>query len=294
MPDKRDVDKKLDELDEKYDAESIRKYYKARLIKRINKGEVGLIDELERLKKIEAGELQPKPPTGKNEKDEEDANDNEVGVPEKLRFKRSYTLTESALAARRENSKKSTGPKTEKGKKSSSMNSWKHGLFARGYIMNKVKPCKSTCPQYPCELVQDNTTRPGGECLDKAAVIQFYSAICEAVTNKKYDDFNQLAALTIANQINVLHTLMEDIQRDGTMLKKEKHDKDGHYLGYEVVPHPSLLSLIKLSDSLGITSNEMMITPKALTKQIDDDEGIKTIADLMSNIGKVIKRKGEE
>ena len=219
--------------------------------------------------------------------------DNEVGVPERLRFKRSYTLTEAALNARRKNAQKSTGPKTEKGKAASSMNSWKHGLFAQGYIMNKVKPCKSTCPQYPCELVQDNTTKPGGECLDKAAVIQFYSAICEAVTNKKYDDFNQLAALTIANQINVLHTLMEDIQRDGTMLKKEKHDKDGVYLGYEVVPHPSLLSLIKLSDSLGITANEMMVTPKALSKQEDEEEGMKTIADLMSSIGKGMKKKDE-
>jgi hypothetical protein len=139
--------------------------------------------------------------------------------------------------------------------------------------------------------VQDNTTQPGGECLDKAAVIQFYSAICEAVKNKKYDDFNEVAALTIANQINVLHTLMEDIQRDGTILKKEKHDKDGVYLGYEVVPHPSLLSLIKLSDSLGITANEMMVTPKALSKQEDEDEGLKTIADLMSSIGKGMKKE---
>jgi hypothetical protein len=286
----KDIDKKLDEIDKKYNVASMRKHYKARLLVRINKGEVGLIDELEQLERLEAGELPTKPPADKSKEDKDDADDNEVGVPEKLRFKRSYTLTESALAARRNNSKKSTGPKTEKGKKASSMNSWKHGLFAQGYIMNKVKPCKSTCPQYPCELVQDNTTKPGGECLDKAAVIQFYSAICEAVQNKKYDDFNQLAALTIANQINVLHTLMEDIQRDGTMLKKEKHDKDGHYLGYEVVPHPSLLSLIKLSDSLGITSNEMMITPKALSKQEDDDEGMKTIADLMSSIGKGMKK----
>jgi len=88
--------------------------------------------------------------------EDSDASD-EIGIPERLRFKRSYTLTESALEARRKNSKKSTGPKTEKGKAASSKNSWKHGLFAQGYIQNKVKPCKSTCPQYPCELVKDNT-----------------------------------------------------------------------------------------------------------------------------------------
>jgi hypothetical protein len=291
----KDTDKKLNELDEKYDAESIRKYYKARLIRRINKGEIGLIDELEKLKKLEAGEIpssQAKPSTEPKDNDEDT---DEVGVPERLRFRRSYTLTEAALEARKKNAKKSTGPKTEKGKKACAKNAWKHGMFAQGFILNKIKPCKSTCPHYPCDLVKDNAVSPGGECLDKAAVIQFFAAIGEAVKNKQYDEFNELAAFTIANQLNILHTLMEDIQRDGTMLKKEKHDKEGKYLGYEVVPHPSLLSLIKLSDSLGITVNEMMITPKAITKQEDNEEGMKTIADLMSSIGRgVNKGKGKD
>jgi len=214
-----------------------------------------------------------------------------VGVPERLRFKRSYTLTEKAIEARRKNSQKSTGPKSAKGKQICSMNSWKHGLYAQNYIMHKIKPCKSSCPQYPCNLVQDNATQPGGQCLDKSAVIQFFSSICQAVEKKQYGEVNQLFALTIANQIHILHTLMEDIQRDGTMLKKEKHDKDGNYLGYEVVPHPSLLSLVKLSDSLNITPNEMMATPKALSKQEEDEEGMKTLADLMSSIGRGMNKE---
>jgi hypothetical protein len=285
--DEKDIDKKLDDIDKKYNVASIRKHYKARLLARINKGEVGLTDEPEKLERLEAGVLpsqskeKPADPEAKDDKNES----KEVGVPERLRFKRSYTLTEAALEQRKAASKKSTGPNTEEGKRICANNAWKHGQFARGYILHRVKPCKSTCPQYPCDLVKDNSTQPGGECLDKAAVIQYFSAICEAVKNKQYDDFNELAALTIANQIHVLHTLMEDIQREGRVLKKDKHDKEGKYLGYEVVPHPSLLSLIKLSDSLGITANEMMVTPKAIAKQTDEDEGIKTIADLMSRIG---------
>lgn len=224
----------------------------------------------------------------------EESDEEEVGVPERLRFKRSYTLTERALDARKKNAKQSTGPKTEKGKKASCQNSWKHGRYAKSFIMHRIKPCKSTCPHYPCQLVEDNTTQPGGQCLDKAAVVEFYSAICEAAINKKYDDFNHLAALTIAEQMNVIHLLMEDIQRDGTILKKEKHDKEGGYLGYEVVPHPSLLSLAKLIDSLSLTPNEMMITPKALLKKEDDDEGIKSLADLMSNVVRNMQQRNEK
>jgi len=284
--------------DSKDTAKKLQKLYLQNLALKLREGKALTPAEFEHLRllsediskpDIPPPEQPPSSPFVKGESAEAD----EVGVPERLRFRRSYTLTERALDARRKNAQKSTGPKTEDGKKTSSKNAWKHGQFAQGYILNRVRPCKSTCPQYPCELVKDNSTRPGGECLDKAAVIQFFSAICEAVKNKNYDDFNEVAALTIANQINVLHTLMEDIQRDGTMLKKEKHDKDGKYLGYEPVPHPSLLSLIKLSDSLGVTANEMMITPKALSKQEGEDEGIKTIADLMSRIGGGLKKKDE-
>ena len=281
------------EKDLKEKADQLQKVYLQNLALKLREGKSLSEREFEHLRLLSRDlnatdvpppEQPPLSPFVQGESTDEDPD--AVGVPERLRFKRSYTLTEAALEQRRKASNKSTGPRTEEGKNASSRrNAWKHGQFAQGYILNRVKPCKSTCPQYPCELVENNSTRPGGECLDKAAVIQFFSAICEAVKDKQYDGFNELAALTIANQINVLHTLMEDIQRDGTMLKKEKHDKEGKYLGYEVVPHPSLLSLIKLSDSLGLTANELMITPKALTKQADEEEGIKTIADLMSRIG---------
>ena len=283
--------------DSKDTAKKLQKLYLQNLALKLREGKALTPAEFEHLRLLSQDTGKPDIPAPdipeKQTQDEED-DDKDAGVPERLRFRRSYTLTERALEARRKNAQKSTGPKTPEGKKASSKNAWKYGQFAQGYILNRVKPCKSTCPQYPCELVKDNSTQPGGECLDKAAVIQFFSAICEAVKNKQYDDFNEVTSLTIANQIHILHTLMEDIQRDGTMLKKEKHDKDGKYLGYEVVPHPSMLSLIKLSDSLGLTANELMITPKALSKQADDDEGIKTLADLMSRIGGGMKNKSEE
>jgi len=249
-----------------------------------------LISSRDALKKqiarLEAGEEDnaPEPPL-KLRGGDEGGGVNEIGIPESLCFKRSYTMSDAAFAARRRNTKKSTGPRTKEGKNKCKLNAWKHGKYAQNYILHKIKPCLSSCSHYPCELVKDGSTEPGGQCLDKSAVIQYYAAICEAVKNKKYDDFNELAAFTLAEQIHVVRTLMEDIQRDGTMLKRYKYDKDGNKLDYEVVPHPSLLSLAKLIDSLNLTPAEMMITPLALAKQKTDNKKAKALSVLMSGFG---------
>jgi hypothetical protein len=57
MADKRELEEKLDEIDKKFDPESIRKHYKARLLSRINKGEIGLLDDLAKLEELEKGKI---------------------------------------------------------------------------------------------------------------------------------------------------------------------------------------------------------------------------------------------
>lgn len=46
MAGKDDIEKKLDEVDKRLNADSIRKHYKVRLLARINKGESGLLETL--------------------------------------------------------------------------------------------------------------------------------------------------------------------------------------------------------------------------------------------------------
>jgi hypothetical protein len=214
-----------------------------------------------------------------------DEEHNEIGIPENLRIKRQYTLSPSALAQRQAISK------LPKPGMIGNRNAWKHGEYAQGFIINKIKPCRSTCPQYPCDLVDEGATKPGGDCLDKAEIVHAFMAIMKAIKNKDYDDFQEIAALKIAGAMQVVGNLIEDIMRDGTIVKSEKWDKEGCLLGYEIKPHPALLALPKMIAELGLTPSEMMITPKAIAKKDTEEEGIKTLSELMSRVGQNIKEK---
>jgi len=45
-------------------------------------------------------------------------------------------------------------------------NAFRHGMYARSFIA-KMRPCKSTCARFPCELVEEGQTEPGEDCLSK-------------------------------------------------------------------------------------------------------------------------------
>jgi len=213
-----------------------------------------------------------------------DPEEQEPGIPVRLRVKRRYTMSEAALAQRRA----ATHSAAKCAAMAGNRNGWKHGHFADNFI-NKLKPCKSTCPQYPCRLVEGGEVEPGDDCLDKVEVIGFFRAVHNAVKNKDYDDFNELASLQIANTIKVVDMLIEDIFRDGTVLQREKTDKDGNHIATEYVTHPSLLALPKLIADLGLNPAEFLITPRSKKRSDVEEEGNKTLAELMSRAAGAFK-----
>lgn len=212
----------------------------------------------------------------------------EIGIPAGLRVRRRYTMSPEALAQRKAAGNSPAKPESMKGNR----NGWKHGRYADGFI-NKIKPCKSTCPQYPCSLVSEGEVEPGDDCLDKVEVIQFFRAVHDAVKNKNFDDFNELAALQIANTIKVIDMLIEDIIRDGTVLKREKRDAKDNLI-VEYVTHPSLLALPKLVADLGLNPAEFMITPRAIARDKNERDVGKTLAEMMSRAGRGLKKKNPE
>ena len=226
--------------------------------------------------------------TGEDETEQDVKGPEEIGIPASLRVKRRYNMSPEALAQRKAAGNSPSKSESMKGNR----NGWKHGRYADGFI-NKIKPCKSTCPQYPCSLVSEGEVEPGDDCLDKVEVIKFFRAVHDAVKDKNYDDFNELAALQIANTIKVIDMLIEDIIRDGTVLKREKHDAKDNLI-VEYVTHPSLLALPKLVADLGLNPAEFMITPRAIARDKNERDVGKTLAEMMSRAGRGLKKKDHE
>lgn len=218
-----------------------------------------------------------------------------VGLPDDLKItRRPYTMTPAAVEARRLNAMRSTGPVTEDGKKASSRNAWKHGLYASTFILGTLgRPCQTTCDKYPCTLVDDSQVHPGETCLDKQFVAEAFDSIMTAVEHKNRDEFNHLAALELAGAIQILRQMKEAILEDGVIVKSEKMDKDGNSLGYEYKGHPALAIYTKMIVDLGFTPQELLLTPKEISKaerSLDEDDK-DNVADIMSRAFKNLAGK---
>jgi hypothetical protein len=290
-----ELDRKLEELDKKISPAYLRKRLKLALYKRVEDGDLSALTDIKKLEALEVTpDAAPSASLTQSAPSAEGAGappeEEEIGIPQRLLVKRHYTLSPAAIEARRKNAQ-CRKPGNEGNK-----NAWKTGLHARDFIEGRIKPCLSTCPIYDdCELVSDGYTKPGGICLDKAAVITTYSSIMDAVKNKKHDEFNEVSGLYVAEIMHVARMLMEDVMREGTTVKRERYDKNGVLQLIEYVSHPSLMALPKIIADLGLTPREMNITPKAIKDDKNTEEANKTAAGLMSDMARRIRdREGQK
>lgn len=249
--------------------------------KRIDAGEPGLLDEYDALLVQQRA--------GGHEPPDDDAIFDRLCVK-----KRPYTMSAAALEARRNNSQLSTGPVTPEGKAASSMNAWKHGLHARKRILSLGKPCRSTCPQYPCSLVDDGATQPGANCLDKEYMLHTVNALSRAMADGDLTDLKQVITLQLGGTLQVIDELQASILEYGVYMKSEKIGKDGAITGYEIKPNPSLLPLSNLLKAAGVTMPDFMITPAAVEKKKSDDQTRETLADIFKGAGAALAAAKEK
>jgi hypothetical protein len=202
-------------------------------------------------------------------------------------------LSEAELQQRRNAAVHSTGPRTQEGKARSSRNAWKHGMTSavhkahwdngmQSLVGAMGKPCLTTCPKYPCGLVQDEVTREGGTCLDKQVYVQAFGAIIDAIEGGAMEGMHGLMASEIAAALQSLHELRQLVSTQGFVIGipmvTDKGEvvtrKDGSEVMGKYVANPGYPMMLKALEVLGISLPEALATPQAKARAKVEDEKV--------------------
>jgi hypothetical protein len=192
-------------------------------------------------------------------------------------------LSPAELRQRQMAAQKSTGPKTEKGKATASLNAWKTGMFSKRMKAHiRGKPCFSTCEKFnSCVFVLHEKTKPGGKCLDVAdweIVEETTEAIIIAMDSGDTSKLNAVAAAHMGMLLSLAHQMFMDIQQRGINVERLLTNKDGNVIGSQTVDNPHINNLVKILDKVGIHLTEFVATPMAQQKVATETEEAETAA----------------
>jgi len=217
------------------------------------------------------------------------------------------TMTDAAIQQRNNASELSTGPTTEEGKAVSSRNAWttgEHSYVAKNKMWSElglgfVRPCKTTCPKYPCSLVDDGHTKAGGDCADKQVYVEAFDSIMNTLHSGEVTNMHGVMASQIASAVNLLQQLYDGINSAGVMVGIPLINKSGEvvkdsegnpYMSYK--RNPLLNDIPKMMHELGINLPELMATPKAVAQKDTDDDANNAITELFGRIGRASNGSG--
>lgn len=226
----------------------------------------------------------------------ESVDDESAEIPARMRIKRpkvSRTPKQQEQSMRNiahiNKNKLQTGPTTAEGKANSSKNAIQHGLHAQRF-MNFIKPCLSTCKEYPCALVEDGATEPGSYCMEKHNFVSSLDAIEKAIVRGDLEDFKGLMAVELSANLQVVQALREHvIQSPLVMSIKHTKTSDTETIQRELKPNPAALAYTQLLRDLGINFKEAMITPRQVAQHDVADRGAEALAVLAGKASKRLK-----
>lgn len=227
-----------------------------------------------------------------NEDNQEDETGNpcqKISRENLVRRPHKYTISPAVIEQRRAAGKHPKGDSVTK-------NNWKHGRYSHDTLQALIPPCQSTCKDYPCDLVDQHKTKPGGPCLDKQSVIGTFDAILKALKatdDEGREDFLEELAFMNAQNLQIVKKVQAALLEDGVMLMEQGIDKNGEVIALGIKEHPLLRSLTKISGELGITVRDLVLTPKERAKVKTDEQGAESLAKLLKGIVKQPDEPGE-
>jgi len=209
-------------------------------------------------------------------------------------------LSEAQLQQRRDAAAKSTGPRTPEGKAASSRNAWKTGEHSAAAQLIKTewavgafgKPCRSTCLRYPCALVDEGLTKPGGDCLDKTVYVQAFDAILDTIQGGgATESLQALLAAEAAGALELLRNAREEVAERGLYLPIYAIKKNGEVVMLDDKPvvakyvdNPAYMKYVVLLDRLGLNLPELLATPRAIQKAETEGETGDVLQDLLQGV----------
>jgi hypothetical protein len=192
-----------------------------------------------------------------------------------------------------------TGPKTPKGKEIASRNALKLGIHSQR-MMNFIRPCYKTCPEYPCVLVQEGATEPGSHCLEKHSFATSLDAIHDAMMLGNHKDFKGLMAVELASNLEVVKTLRDHIMESPLTLSIKTTsitDKDNNTIvteQRELKNNPALLPYTQLLRDLGVNFKEALLTPREIARNDIAEKEVETLSDKVARLAKRFKSKASD
>lgn len=168
---------------------------------------------------------------------------------------------------------KSTGPKTPEGKKRSSLNNYKHGLYTKQkiFLAPTQKDKYPECPECP---YRDDCGTKYKYCPLNLSLITRFAAAYESGDIETIKEF---AGLMQGNAAITLKLLFNDIFQHGTLkekhiIKKISEADDGESIEENIIiemqGNPSLKRIPEFMTLLGATAEQQIMTP---AKKIEDD-----------------------
>ncbi len=287
---------KVQELAAKLTPEFLFNYYKTKLMKRIEAGDIGLANEIERLARLE-DIIYNKPEPEARAALEDAINDLEMGIPERNKVKRSYTMTPAAREARVKNAQKSTGPRTEAGKRISAANganaNWKYGHCSKSMVKRVLGVCTKKCDKYPCAAVDEKETQAGELCLDREGYLKRVNTLITAARSGKIEDVTEMNLVLLANKQEILDRMMMAVIEDGTVILEDVVNKDGAVVARKFKNHPHIKDINEYMKGLGLDFSAMRMTPQELQKSKDVQDAGKIMAEAFSGASKALARAEE-